>query len=257
MAAYLLAGFDFARLGTHTLAFSDDGGAASFSLTTGTHALRDLSSVTGLGTYTSIAAKIAAEMNAASAGAGTYTATWSSTTYRFTIAYSAGNFSLTLSGSDAALRMGRLLGFSTNQSGAASYVSTRTPYYVLALAKAGPADYSRDFEVPGQVRRQVSGNGRAFSIGPRTFERRTKLALKFNTLSSTFADEATAAAPWTYEHLVTHARAHQPILLSYPAEDLVFKLVKPEFDEDARNPPWQDYHGLWHLGIEGQVLGRL
>ena len=257
MAAYLLAGFDIERIGTHTLAFSDDGGSHSFSLVDGTYALRDLSSVMGAGLYTAIAAKIQAEMNAASDGAGAYTVTWSSTTYAFTIAYSGGNFGMTLTGTDAAARMGRLLGFSANASGAASYTSTRTPYYVLALAKEGPADYSRDYEVSGQTKRQASAGARAFSIGPRRYERRTKFDLQFNTLASTFADKATASAPWTYEHLVQHARCHEPIVLAYSAESLVYKLVKGEFDEDARKSVWGDYHGRWHLGVEGQVLGRL
>lgn len=253
--AYLLAGFDTARMGTITLAGSDDGGPWSVDLPAGTYAHRDLSSVMGAGNYVELASVLETLANGATSGIGTYVFWWNAAT-GYNIEYDSG-FSLTFTGSSAAERMGQILGFSSDASGATFYQSTHTPYYALALDRDGPSEFSRPFETSGQTKRQVSSNGTAYSIGPRSRERRIKMSLKFQSLASTFADEADPSAPWTYEHLVMHARCHEPILLSYPGGDIVYKNIRGEFDEDSRRSAWNDYHGKWHLPVEGQYLGRL
>lgn len=276
--AYLLAGFDTHRLGPMRVHASDTFSSGVATVTPGTYAHRDLSSVMGIGEYTPLATELDARLDGVLSSALASVA-WNAATGAYTIT-SLGNASPVLDfrastlGDASGQRLAAALGFTyqhpqaTGGSSAApfdivitgattSYTSNAKPYYYLALAKSGPSNYSRDFETGGQIRRQVSAKGRAFSIGPRTYERRTKFDLQFQALASTFADEATDAAPWTYEHLVTHARCHEPVVLSYDAEDLVYTLVRGEWDEDARSSVWGDYHGLWHISVEGQVLGRL
>src|SRR5690606_38801122 len=126
---------------------------------------------------------------------------------------------------DAGKRLAAVLGFDYTHPGAsggsasdpynitlsigATAPGNAAPYYALALDRDGPSEFSRPFETSGQTKRQVSSNGTAYSIGPRTRERRIKMSLKFQSLASTFADEADPSAPWAYEHLVMHARYHE------------------------------------------------
>lgn len=255
MAGYLLAGWDFGLIGTTEMRFSDDGGSFTITYNSGTYAHRDLSAAMGGGNYLAWITKLIADMNATSSGAGVYTGSWSATTGLYTIAYSAGNFTMTFDVLTSRIRMGQILGFAANQSGASSYVSTRTPYYFLALARDGMASYTRPFEVAGQTQRVVSINANAYSIGPTTYEKRIKGKLRFNTLAKVHADQASASVPWTYEHLLQHARAHEPVLISTTSTgDLVVKMIDAEFSEEARTPVWQDYHALWDLQIHAQRI---
>jgi hypothetical protein len=79
----------------------------------------------------------------------------------------------------------------------------------------------------------------------------------FQTLAATFAAEASASAPWTYEDLLDHIGALEPVLLSYTGGDIIYQMIDPEFSEDARSSAFGDYHGRWHLRVEGQYLGAL
>ena len=253
--AYLLTGFDFARIGTHTLAGSDDGGAFSVSYTSGTYAHRDCSSVTGASTYTAFATTLKTNLDAQSAGAGTYTVTWATTGY--TIAYSSGNFSLTFTGSTAATNAGALLGFSANQTGAATYSSTRTPYYYLALSRSSVAKFSRPFERSGQTVRQTSVNGNAYSVRPATRVKEVAFDIRYQALATVFLAEATAAVPWTYEALLAHVGAWEPARLVTDDDDIVYKYLEPDFSDEAREPEWNDYHARWRLHVLGQYLGAI
>jgi hypothetical protein len=263
MAAYLLTGYDIARIGALAAIVDDDGPAAEFRMTAGQYAHRDLSSITAISTYTAFGTALASALNTASTGAGTYSVSWSATTGKFTITYSGGAFTLTFSTVTTAAegtRMRQLLGFSGDTGGNPSAVSDVIPYYYLALTKAGPARYGLPFEVAGQTRRQVSVDGNAFSVRPRTREKRVKFDLMFQSFATVFEDEASASVPWTYEALLGHVGAWEPILLSYasPERTAVYKMVDPEFSEDARRSAFGDYHGGgWHLAVEGQYLGAL
>lgn len=268
MAAYLLAGFDTARLGGMEFAFENASGIGGGTIS-GTLAHRDLSPVMGTGEYTALVDAVAAGMMRPGAPALAF----STTTLRYTFTFSEETAVYFGALGTAGKNLAAALGFDYTHPQASggsasdpynimlsagdSATSSVAPFYLLELARPGPADYSRPFEVSGQTRRQVSSNGQAFSLGPRTYEERVKFSLRFNTLASTFAREAEASAPWTYEHLVKHARCHEPILFSYPAEELVYKNVRGEFDEEARKSVWQDFHKRWNLHVEGQFLGWL
>lgn len=281
MSAYLLTGWDTARLGSMKVAYSDpDVVAEVAAVPAGTYAHRDLSGATGSGQYTDVATVLGAALNALGA-AGTMTVAFDASSLAYVVSNDSDGFTLDFRsstlGDSSGKRLAAALGFdyqhpyATGGSAAdpynialaltppqaGSYTSNVTPYYALALSKAGPAKYTRPYEVSGQTKRQTSVNGNAYSIGPTTYEKRVKFQLLFQTLASTFASEASATVPWTYEALVQHARCWEPILLSYTAEDVVYKLVRGEFDEESRQSVWQDYHGRWNLAVEGQYLGVL
>lgn len=257
MAGFIVAGWDFARLGEHDLRLTDDGGTYTIDYTAGTYAHRDLQSVMGTGFYDDFAGKLAADMTARP-GAGTYTVTWSAITLKYTLSYSAGNFSIDFTSTTFRQRMGQMLGFSANVSGASSYVSTRIPYYALALARDGVSNYSRPYETRGQTVRGVSVNASAYSIGPATYEKRISGKFRFMGLSAVHAETALSGTPWTYEHLLQHARCVEPVYIETTTTDLlVCKFVDSEFHEEARVPVWNDYHALWDVKFEVQRLGQL
>lgn len=276
--AYLLTGWDTERIGGMAVAASDIYNSGTATITDGTYAHRDLSSVMGSGEYVDLASELDARLDAVLV-ASLATVTWDASTGRYTLA-SVGSaspvfdFRAATLGDESGQRLAAALGFSylhpyaSGGSASApydimlsghssSYTGDVDPAYYLALAKAGPSDYSRDYEVSGQTVRQVSSNASAYSVGPLTYERRTEFRLRFQALESVFDHVAEEPTPWTYESLVIHARCIEPILLSYTAEDLVVKLVKGDFDKDARSSVWGDYHGYWDLRVEGQVIGRL
>lgn len=260
--AHLLTGFDVARIGALDVMVTDSGGVpTSMRYVAGTYAHVDLSGVMGASAYLEWATKFEDDLNAQATLDGTYTVTWAAATGYTISATGGGNVTLDFSGVTTpaeGTRMRQLLGMSGDRSGAASYSSQVTPYYYLALSRSAPAGYSRPFKPSGQTKRGVSVNGNAYSVRPTTRERRVKMQLRFQSLATVFADEASASVPWTYEDLLDHAGAWEPVLLDYDAAtDPVFTIVDPEFSEEARKPVWNDYHGKWDLSLEGQYLGAI
>jgi hypothetical protein len=281
--AYLLAGFDTARIGSLALHYDDGDDTGVVTLAAGTYAHRNLSSVMGAGNYTDLRTAVYDALTAFAINNGPPLVFFDIATqrYRFQLqdATEVIDFRRATIGSAAGNRLAAALGFNYQNASAAggsasdpydivlnhdpapvggsSYVSNVTPTYYLALARDGVSGYTRPYETSGQTKRGVSSKGNAYSIEPHTYEKRAKFRIRFMELASVFADDAALSAPWTYEHLVQHARAREPLLLSYPAEDLVYKLVNADFDQDARSPVWNDYHGKWDLSVEAQVLGRL
>lgn len=250
--AYLAAGWDFARLST---TFSVDvaesgGGSGTLTRTTGTYCHTDLQSVMGSGSYDDFAGWLKSALDAISGR--TYTVTFNTATGTYSINCS---FPFTLTFNNTASR--QLLGFAGDSGPLAFHTSTIASTYYLLLARDGIADYTREYEVGGQTQRAVSTNATAYSIGPMTYEKRMKFTMRFNTLARTFESQAASSAPWTYQDLIEHVRAIEPVLLAYTGESIVYKYVKPEFDDGSRKPVWNDYHALWDLPVEVQFLARL
>lgn len=254
MPAYLFSSWNVARIGAIALQLVDDDGTETVRLTTGTHAHINLSSV--VAGVTAFAPALQTALNAGPR-AGKYSVTWASST-GYTIGYTGTASAVSFSAVTATegVRMRRILGFSGNFSTFPA-VSNVRPFYVLDLARDGLAGFSRDFEVSGQTQRQVSVKGNTFSVSPLTHERRFKGRTRFMPRSRVFVADATTAVPWTYEHLMQHARCRETLLLDMPGDRIVYRSINGEFDEGTRKPVFGDFHGLWDLSIEGQVLGRL
>jgi hypothetical protein len=254
MPAYLYSSWNLGRIGPIALQLVDDDGTETVRLTTGTFAHVNLSSVvTGV---TAFASGLQTALNVGPR-AGKYSVTWAVAT-GYTVGYTGSASAVSFSAVTATegVRMRRILGFSGNFS-AFPAVSDVRPFYVLDLARDGLSGFSRDFEVSGQTQRQVSVKGNAFTVSPLTHERRFKGRTRFMPRARVFASEATTAVPWTFEHLLQHARCREALLLDMPGDRIVYRSVNGEFDEASRKPVFGDFHGLWDLAIEGQVLGRL
>lgn len=275
--AYLLTGWDTARIGGLSVAVSDAYNSGTVTIPAGTYAHRGLSPAMGSGRYVEFAPVLQTRIRTVLVAA-LANAAWDPVTGRYTLS-SVGNASpvfdfRTSAAGPGGPRLAKALGFTylhpfaSGGSAAApydvrlsghstSYVGDADPAYYLGLAKAGPSDYSRDHETSGQTVRQVSSNATTYSVGPLTRERRTKFKLRFQALETVFEHARAHPVLWTYESLVMHARCVEPVLLGYSAEDLVVKLVNGDFDEAARSSVWRDYHGHWDLSVEAQVIGRL
>ncbi len=256
MAAYLHAGFDIERIGVFSVPVTDADGSRTATVDASTYCHTDISSVeSGYGDF---ATAVAAALNAGATGTP-WGVAWTLADH-YTLTYSG---TATLAFSSAATNhLAHALGFNTGvdygfTSGFPTQTSPIVPYYHLGLSRDGVTSYSRPYEKPGQLKRQMSTKGNAYSIGPRTYEKHLDFRIAFQTLASVHALEAAAAAPWTYEDLLEHARAWEPILLHTDTIDDVYKNREPEFTREARKPVWDNYHAKWHLEVRGQYLGSL
>lgn len=256
MAAYLHAGFDTDRIGVFSVPVTDADGSRTATVTASTYCHTDISSAaTG---YSDFATAVATALNAGATGTP-WGVAWTLADH-YTLTYSG---TATLSFSSAANdNMAHALGFNTGvnygfTSGFPTQTSPLTPYYHLDLSRDGVSDYSRPYEKAGQLKRQMSTAGNAYSLGPATYEKHVDFQIGFQSLATVFAAEATSTVPWTYEDLLEHARAWEPILLHTTTIDDVFKMREAEFSEDARKPVWSNYHSKWHLKVRGQFLGSL
>lgn len=259
MAGVLYTGFDIARTGSMGVSLQDTGGPYSISLTSGTHAHIDLSGISATSGYTTFASALKTAFDAASSE--TYTFTWSSTTRKYTIAGTS-TFSLTFTG-DAGTRLKAALGFTGNKSGSTSYTSDVAAYYAVPLARSQMSGYSRPFEREGYVKRSTSVNGTDYSVNAITIPSDVRFRLLYQPLADTFEADIVASSPWSMEHAIKHARCHQPIACVYDSDpSVVIKLSADfaAFSERLRSLAFaqsSDYHGLWHVTLEGRYLGAL
>ncbi|MGE0400845.1 MAG: hypothetical protein AB7T06_29310 [Kofleriaceae bacterium] len=271
--AYLMTGFNLARVGSMSFNEVDDGtdsGTPVLVASSGRYAHRDLSSVMGSGLYTSFASAVQSALNAVLTTHGC-TVTFSASTLRYTLTFAGGPTLVDFS-STAGFRLAAALGFTYAHadasggsssdpwnfalSGASSYVGNALPWYLFELGRDGVSVYSRAYESRGQTKRVMSSSSNAYSRGPTAREKRVDWTVRFENLETVFADED-AASEWAYEDLITHARAHEPILLHTSTLDVVAKNMEGDFHDGARKPVWNDFHGKWDLPFLGQYLGAL
>lgn len=218
--------FDLAVLGGVAASLTDDGGTGEAALTSGLYAHTSIAAVQDIdgdtvsrfSAVTSFAAALAAELNTTSGGSGTYTVTWNGTT-GYTVAYSGGDFSLSFSGATTAAQgtlLRRILGFSADLTGEDTYSSDVRPYYLIIPSIQARSDVSDEYEPDGIMAEAVADDGTAYQISRDTAEiwsdwtQASETETAPSSLSSegtlVFARQATATAPWTYEHAWRHMR---------------------------------------------------
>lgn len=273
--AYLMTGLSVARVGALAAAIDDGLDPGTAELASGTYAHRDLSGAGGVAaSYTDLATAVQLAMSTVLTTLGA-TVTFSLSTLRYTVTFGGSgviDFRTATLGDDRGKRMAAALGFNYAHanavggsasdpfnfflSGAVSFTSNVAPYYLFELSRDGISDYEPPYEKEGQTKRVESSLGNAFSIGPRTRVQHVDWTVRFQTretvLSRYSADEA-----WTYEDLVKHARAWEPILLHTTELDLVCLNREGDFHRRARQPEWSNYHGRWSLPFRGQYVGEI
>ena len=166
--------------------------------------------------YSPLATELAARLNALH-GPG-FTVTMSATTGLYTIASSAGVFTLEFS-TAADLRLRAALGFTGDKSGADTYTSDFVPTYSMQSAIDGRTDYMPPMEPDDIAEETVSDGGVAYVITRKTSELLCSWTQQMEPFTSCSPRARTEAAlsTWTWREFFEHTRGTHPFWCS---EDL-------------------------------------
>ncbi len=258
MALWYAFGFDVTKIGHLAFDIADDGGGAyEGNITSGTFCGVDISAIAS--GYTDFATALATELNATSSGAGTYTVTEDATSW-YTVAYDNGNFTLgfsTVGTATEGTRLRQLLGFSGDQTGAASYTSDIAPYYMMLPQVAGRSLVTREFMPSGIAADAEADDGSSYGVARGTSPLYYDWSQVAETKAVTFKADAAAGAPWTWQHAWEHAANVEPFLVTDGSEQAIHKLrgVGSAFHPTMMDAA--DWDNLWSLPFMTRLLGRL
>jgi hypothetical protein len=251
----------------YTAGFSTEGSAQSMganlnagtqiTVASGTYAPATYASVLASG-YTAFTAAVKTSLDGG--GGGPYTVTWSSTTGKYTISRAA-SFTLafsTATSAAAGTRMRLALGFSGDLSGANTYTSDWTPYYVLVAQMAGLTEFSDVYEPDDIVEEAVADDGTPWSASRETTELYSDWSQAMETKASTFSASATTAVPWTWQAFFRHVRGQRPFAV-YDSVTVINTLHKLRAEGGSFIPARYvtDYDGLWSIPVLTRRIGVL
>lgn len=215
------AGWDHERIGAFDFDVSNDGSGANYAAinyTTGTH-YHDLVDGTG---YTSFAARLQASLEAARVAAGSpgsWTVAWENDNLRYVITRigAAGSWSATLN-----TVAQNLLGMAASIGPiAGAHNSTVRPYYVIATTTDAISDSTGErHPEEGIVSVATTLDGQQFAVGVTTRPIHHDWWQYHEPIAAVRIPSATAAVPWTYEHLFTHVSSWEPIVAVWTTSGL-------------------------------------
>jgi hypothetical protein len=251
MSLYINAGWSTAG-SAQAMTATVAGNAATIA--SGTYAHATMSSVMGGTNYSAFAAAVKTSFDAAASS--TFTVTWSSTTYLYTISR-ATNFTLAFS-SASDLRLRAALGFTGNKSGANSYTSDVRPYYIIVPQEAArSASLPFVYEPDGIVEEAVSDGGTPYGVARMTDELLADWTHTFETKASTYTRYAASSAPWTWQDFFRHCRGQRPFAVYESAlYNAVYKL-RADGASFVPQPAEADYDAWWTIPIRARELGTL
>lgn len=212
---FVSCAWDFARIGTATINWTDDAGAHSASFSSGRYAHPDLGVVTTFGPGSAsldvgvtdmwITALVAA-MNAATTETVTGTRNADG---GYTLSCTGATFSLTFSG-DAGTRMRQLIGMTGNRSSALTYTSQCTPKYLIIPQHAARTNYTGVLQVSDVVRQWTTDSGAIGALAPTTVPHVARWEHHFESEARTFlrfadSDSTAAGHQYTWESLAEDA----------------------------------------------------
>lgn len=263
------SGWDFERLGTGSVTFTDSGGAWTMTFTEGAYAHIDFTGAMGGTDYDDFATAIAAKITAA-ARPVTYAVSYSASTMRYSLDVTSGSGSLAVSFSGAAGDiMKHILGFSGNVAATTSaIVSDVRPYYVIRAISLGPSNYSDEYESDDGINEDEADDGSSVSISRTSLpvyldweqhlEEINAPAAGTSAGAGVFERTATAGAPWTWQHMIRHIRATEPFALYNEATgDGVVCTMRAEAANAKPVIVTADYSTLWNLVFKTRLLGSL
>lgn len=201
MSLDVIVGFEPARLSL-SATFSDGGGANALSWSTGQYAHIDLSSA-GV-SHTEWAAQLQSSLNAVMSE--TFTVTYSVTNRQYTIA-ATGAFTTTAQSTDFAALMG-LSGLITSTT---SKVSDVNVFYARPVVAGALSDMSGPEEPGGVAEEADAGASTHYGLADADVPELRRFTISHEAKAVALKDEALAADPWTWEHLIEHARNVEPI----------------------------------------------
>lgn len=227
--------------------------ASSYYLTTG-HA-----DVPGQ-VYSEFGAEVSAKMSAALGAA--VTAAFSETAGTWTVS-SAGTFSITFTG-DAGGRLRRALGFSGNKSGANSYTSDQTPWFVMIPSISARTSVDGPAEPDDVAEESVSDGGQAFVVAKRSAEWQMSWVQSHEPKAAVYAWARSSANEdpsdlWTWEGFFRHVRGQHPFFVwnDAPVEFGLASLHQLTARGASFRPSrvTADFDDHWTVRFETRLLG--
>jgi hypothetical protein len=254
VSLYHETGWNFVRIGPFSLQFTDAGGSSTITFSTGRYAHSDLSSVMGTGEYTDFATALAAALNADTTLSGTFTVTWNAVTGAYTVARTAGTFSIANPSGTVA---GQILGRTTAAVAVASFTSDVRAHYSIETEHGAKSQVSGDYEPDAIVEGGHTTSGGHFAIStlddPITFH---DFMLMLEPRARVFTQHADPGEPWTYEAFFKHARGTEPFSLYDGSSHEVFTL-RPDAARFKPERAVADWDDRWNLALRCYLEGRI
>lgn len=259
--AKLYAGFSASRLGTISISVTDSSAISYTATLSGTYAHVSLTSLVPDGGYAGFAASLEAALESAAATAGsaiTWTVTYSTSSMAYTISqFGGGTFSVT----GMTAPMARILGETISPSpfpitGASYAPADFRPWYVIdprinAHSRAAP-----DYEPEGFAWDGEANDGTAYGVSVETMPVYYDWTQMFEPQAAVFEANATSAVPWTYQHLIKHARNIEPLYWAGDYSDSVCFQLRADAARFAPERVSADYDGEFNISFRTRVLGR-
>lgn len=217
MSAYFYAGIDTVLLGEPISIKITEVGGGGLSKTVALNGryfhVHELSSVYAGVDWFSLASELLTALNSGGLSA-TYSLAFSQAAATYTISASGGgvtSFGIDLDNATTE----HVLGMAATVSGALSYTSTARPYYVINGTEACITEWSELREVDDDIQTDliawdgsfIEGLSRPGAARDFVFE------VPWEPRSAIWADEATAAVPWTWQHWFPHLRTGVPFIV--------------------------------------------
>lgn len=257
MTLYYEAGFTVATSTGSPLKMTCTVAGFAATVGAGTYAHQTMATVSAVSQYTAFAAAVKSALD--TAGGGPYTVTYSSSTHLYTISR-ATNFTLDFnSATSSDVLMAHALGYATGTlSGANSYTSTITPYYVIV-----PTELARSAQLPfiyepdDIVEEAVADDGTPYAVAKDTNELWADWIQTMEAKANCFDVAATASVPWTWQKFFKHTRGQQPFAVY---ESALFNAVYKNRAEAARFkavPVTSDLDTIYNVAFKTRFLGTL
>jgi hypothetical protein len=258
MALTYYAGWDFARIGTGSLNFTDSSGTFSITdFTSGTYANTTMETITGTGNYSYFATALASALDAASSIVGSYVVTYNDTSGFYTID-PPGASTFTINTASTVMR--NILGIATSGSvgPSATVTSSRRTYYTIIPAITARSNVTDDYEPDDICADGETDDGSAYGISRATSPLYHDWVQAMEAKSACFKNSATASVPWTYQHMFEHCRNVEPIYVKdseagVGTDDMVIKL-RADGARWAPDRVTADYDDLWSIPFRTRVV---
>lgn len=194
--------------------------------------------------------------------AATWDVSFSSTTLLYTIS-GPGSFQIDPSLDADGERFASAIGI--DPAGATSVsddvVGTMRPYYVMRAVYDGVERGNDQYEPNSIAFESEADDGASYGVARTTSPKYYDFSVQFETKETSFKANATAAVPWTWEHMFEHIRTIEPFWMTDSAytgdvdttlslkmraegSSQNFRMVAPQLDT------------LWDIPFKTRVLGR-
>lgn len=260
MTVAYYAGWDFAKVGTFSVAVTDADGAhaaAACTFSSGTYSHLSIAGI--VSTHTEFRVALKALLDALGATV-TYTVGFVKETGIYTITPSTGTVALTFT--DTFSR--NLLGFSGNVAATASAVGTEIAKYGIVASVAARSDISWVYQMSGMTKVAISDDGTPYHSTPTTTPKLLDWRQVFETKAKTFAEFAAAPnnTDWrtmishlaTGEHLACYDSNYAKTYIGKVREDGAAFAMGSVVQPSTGDP---NYDAYWDIAIKLHYLGEV